>query len=53
VRILVFGSVYGTERVIHELYRLGFAEVTEWSKPLPTGRDREVVRVLTRTILVK
>jgi hypothetical protein len=48
VRILVFGSVYSTDRVIHELYRVGFAEVTEWSKPLPTGVDGEVVRVLAR-----
>jgi len=50
VKILVFGSRYGTKRIIHELYRLGFAEVREWSHPLPTGTVGEVVRILTRYV---
>ena len=51
IRILVIGSAHGVERIVHELYRLGFAEVREWSKPQPTGRVNEVMRVLTRYIL--
>ncbi|NJL49630.1 MAG: hypothetical protein HC929_22100 [Leptolyngbyaceae cyanobacterium SM2_5_2] len=53
IRILVIGTARGVERIIHELYRLGFAEVREWSKPQPTGRDNEVMRVLTRYVLAE
>ncbi len=53
IRILVIGSAHGVERLIHELYRLGFAEVREWSKPQPTGRINEIMRVLTRYVMVE
>ncbi|MGB3312134.1 MAG: hypothetical protein WBG32_19925 [Nodosilinea sp.] len=53
IRILVIGSAHGVERIIHELYRLGFAEVREWSKPQPTGRVSEIMRVLTRYVMVE
>ncbi|HZG40986.1 MAG TPA: hypothetical protein VEZ50_20105 [Nodosilinea sp.] len=53
IRILVIGSAHGVERIIHELYRLGFAEVREWSKPQPTGRINEIMRVLTRYVMVE
>lgn len=52
IRILVIGSAHGVERIIHELYRLGFAEVREWSKPQPTGRINEIMCVLTRYVMV-
>ncbi|MFQ4138493.1 hypothetical protein PGN35_019450 [Nodosilinea sp. PGN35] len=52
IRILVIGPAHGVERIVHELYRLGFAEVHEWSKPQPTGRVHEVMRVLTRYVMV-
>jgi hypothetical protein len=51
VRLLVIGSSYGVERVIHELYRVGFAEVREWSKPLPRGNQGEVMRIFTRYVM--
>ncbi len=51
IRILVIGTVHGADRIVHELFRLGFAEVREWSKPQPTGRTHEVMRVLTRYVL--
>ncbi|PZV00087.1 MAG: hypothetical protein DCF32_18165 [Leptolyngbya sp.] len=53
IRILVIGSAHGVERIVHELYRLGFAEVCAWSKPQPTGRTHEIMRVLTRYVLVE
>lgn len=43
---------YTIERVIHELYRVGFAEVREWSKPIPTGKVNEVMRILTRYVFI-
>jgi hypothetical protein len=51
VKLLVIGSSYAVERVIHELYRVGFAEVREWSQPLPTGTYGEVLRILTRYVM--
>lgn len=53
IKILVIGSSHSVERVIHELYRVGFAEVREWSKPLPTGNYGEVMRILTRYVIVE
>ena len=52
VILTVRGSVFSTERVIHELYRVGFAEVREWSKPIPTGKVNEVMRLLTRYVIL-
>lgn len=51
ILLTVTGSAYAIERVIHELFRLGFAEVREWSKPIPTGKVNEVMRVLTRYVM--
>lgn len=51
VKVLVIGSSFAVERVIHELYRVGFAEVREWSQPLPTGTYGEVLRILTRYVM--
>ncbi len=53
VLLTLTGSAYAIERVIHELYRVGFAEVREWSKPLPVGKVNEVMRVLTRYVIVE
>jgi hypothetical protein len=53
IRILVIGPAHGVERVVHELFRLGFAEVREWSKPQPSGRVNEIMRVLTRYVLAE
>ncbi|MBD1915273.1 hypothetical protein H6F55_20910 [Phormidium sp. FACHB-322] len=51
VMLTVRGPAYAVERVIHELYRVGFAEVHEWSKPIPTGKLNEIMRVLTRYVI--
>ena len=53
VVITVRGSSYAVERVIHELYRVGFAEVREWCKPQPTGKVNEVIQVLTRYVILE
>ncbi|TVQ07454.1 MAG: hypothetical protein EA368_14220 [Leptolyngbya sp. DLM2.Bin27] len=53
VVLTVRGSIHATERVIHEAHRVGFAEVREWSKPVPTGKINEVLRVLTRYVIVE
>lgn len=51
VTLTVRGSAPSTERVIHELYRVGFAEMREGRRPIPTGKINEVMRVLTRWVI--
>lgn len=53
IRILVIGPAHGVERIVHELFRIGFAEVYEWSKPQLTGRVNEIMWVLTRYVLAE
>ncbi|MBD2459436.1 hypothetical protein H6G89_00120 [Oscillatoria sp. FACHB-1407] len=52
LRILVIGSRRGVTGTIHTLYRLGFAEVGEWSPLLPAATPGEVMSILTRSLLV-
>ncbi|MGB6169378.1 MAG: hypothetical protein WBF52_17475 [Geitlerinemataceae cyanobacterium] len=48
IRLLVCGVPEGVESIIHRLHLLGFAEVGEWSAPLPFAVNGEVMRILTR-----
>jgi hypothetical protein len=52
VKVIVVGSPKGIVKIIHTLYRLGFAEVTEWSPPTPTANSGEVMSVMTRLVLL-
>ena len=52
VKVMVVGSPKGVMNIIYTLYRLGFANVTEWSQPTPTGNSGEVMRVMRRCILL-
>jgi hypothetical protein len=51
LRVLVMGSRQGVTSIIHNLHRLGFAEVGEWSPLLPAPVPGEVMSILTRYIL--
>lgn len=51
LRVLVIGSRQGVTSTIHNLHRLGFAEVREWSPLLPAPTPGEVMSILTRYIL--
>lgn len=53
VKLLVIGSSHVVERVVLELHRVGFAEIREWSKPLPTGNYGEIMRILSRYVIVE
>lgn len=48
LRILVIGSRDGVIETIHDLYRRGFAEVSEWSPLLPAPSSGEAMSILTR-----
>jgi hypothetical protein len=51
VRILVIGSPAAVDRVVFEMNHVGFSETIEWSKPMPTDRPKESMRILTRYVL--
>ena len=48
IRLLICGIPKGVESIISLLHVLGFAEVSEWSPPLPSPIAGEVMRILTR-----
>lgn len=48
IHLLVCGIPAGVESIIFRLYLANFAEVGEWSPPLPSPIPGEVIRVLTR-----
>ncbi|MEA5448929.1 hypothetical protein VB780_10145 [Leptolyngbya sp. CCNP1308] len=50
VRVLVVGRPRAVNRVILEMSHLGFSDSIEWSKPIPTDRQQESMRVLTRYV---
>jgi hypothetical protein len=52
LKILIISSPKGVINTIHTFYRLGYAEVSEWSKPQPTQNPGEVMSVLSRRLLI-
>lgn len=50
LKILIISSPNGVTSTIHTLYRLGYAQVSEWSKPQPTQNPGEVMSILKRRI---
>ena len=50
IRHLLFGSPTGVRQVILLLHKLGYAEPNDWSRPMPTGRQGEVMAILTRYV---
>ncbi len=52
IRLLVCGVAEGVDGIVHNLHVLGFAEVGEWSPPLPSPVQGEVIRILTRFIII-
>jgi hypothetical protein len=48
IRILVYGIPQGVDNILHQLHVLRFAEVGEWSPPLPSPIEGEVIRILVR-----
>ncbi|MFN6571806.1 hypothetical protein [Dendronalium sp. ChiSLP03b] len=51
VKVVIFGSKTGVNNTILTLYKLGFAQVNEWSPLLPSSNLGEVMSILTRYIL--
>ncbi|OUL23372.1 hypothetical protein BV372_29890 [Nostoc sp. T09] len=51
VKVVIFGTKSGVNNTIITLYKLGFAQVNEWSPLLPSSNPGEVMSILTRHIV--
>ena len=52
IRLLAMGIPYGVTSVINELHVRGFAEVAAWSPPMRAQNPDEIIRVMTRHIVM-
>ncbi|MEQ8974944.1 hypothetical protein [Coleofasciculus sp. F4-SAH-05] len=52
IKVMVIGSRKGINSIIKTLHRLRFAEVREWSPPIPYGTSGEMMSLLRRQIFV-
>lgn len=52
IRLLCCGVPVGVDGIVHQLHVLRFAQEGEWSKRLPSPNPGEVIRILTRYIIV-
>ncbi|MDY6785159.1 MAG: hypothetical protein SW833_21880 [Cyanobacteriota bacterium] len=50
LRHLLIGSPKAVQGTIHTLHVLGYAEVGEWSRLIPTTNPGEVVSILVRRV---
>jgi hypothetical protein len=50
---MLIGSPRAVNNIIQTLYRLRFAEVTEWSPLQPTTNPGEVVSILIRQFSIR
>ncbi len=48
LRIIAVGSLDVVNNYVVTQHRLGFAEVSEWSRPLPAPNGGDVMRILTK-----
>ncbi|GCL40033.1 hypothetical protein SR1949_51670 [Sphaerospermopsis reniformis] len=49
----LIGSRRTVTSTIHHLQVIGYADVGDWSDPIPTGNPGEVMSILSRQILIK
>ena len=52
VQHMLFGSPAAVRSTIKTLHKLHYADATDWSKLMPTGRVNEVMAILTKKIRV-
>ncbi|NEO33019.1 MAG: hypothetical protein F6K36_21860 [Symploca sp. SIO3C6] len=50
LKVIAFGDPKVVENYILTQYRLGYAEVNEWSRPLPTTNPGEVMSILIKRV---
>jgi hypothetical protein len=52
LRVLAIGSPQVVDNFVMTLFRLGYAQPGEWSRQLPTENPGEVMRILTKRIML-
>lgn len=52
VQHMLFGSPPAIRKTIKDLHKLHYAEATDWSKLMPTGRGEEVMAILTKKVRI-
>ena len=52
LRLLAIGSLGVVNSCVLTLYRLGYARPEDWSQPLPTVNPDEVMRILTKRVML-
>lgn len=52
VQHMLFGSPAVVRKTISDLHKLHYAEATDWSKLMPTGRVNEVMAILTKKVRI-
>lgn len=53
VRHMLFGSSYAVRATVNRLHKLRYAEVDDWSQPIPTGRPNEVMAIMTKKVRIR
>lgn len=53
IRVLVVGSPQAVSNFIATQHRLGYAEATAWSPPLPTPHENQILRILTKRLTLR
>lgn len=52
LRVLAIGSPQVVNDCVMTLFRLGYARPEDWSRPLPTINPGEVMRILTKRVVL-
>jgi hypothetical protein len=52
LRLLAIGSLEVVNSCVLTLYSLGYARPEDWSQPLPTVNPGEVMRILTKRVML-
>lgn len=52
LKVILVSSPKVVKSTIRALYKLGFAEVSEWSRLQPTPKPNEVMSVLSRNVTI-
>ncbi len=52
LRLLAIGSPQVVNDCVMTLFQLGYARPEDWSRPLPTVNPGEVMRILTKRVIL-
>ena len=52
VQHMLFGTPAAVRSTIKTLHKLHYADATDWSKLMPTGRVNEVMAILTKKVRI-